>query len=199
MTTEADIQGPILVTVRGLPGSGKSHISRKLQDLLSAGEVTLLDPDMTDYTGVDYRNFSTNLTAEGVDEKLHPYRYLRSMAYSGIKDSKIIIWNQAFTHLDLLDRTIKNLQAFAEDNKKRLPALVVEVEIDHDLAIVRVAKREASGGHGVTEEAFRRFINDYKSFTDYGYDIIKLNGSDDSDQSAKKIMAGIIKLSNLSL
>jgi len=115
---------PVLIMVRGLPGSGKSYLAQLLQKRLG-GDVVMLDPDGTDYTSGAYASFSAKLTSEGVDEKLHPYRYLRAQAYEGITDHKVIIWNQAFTNNDLLDRTIKNLQAYAAEHNEKLPAMVV--------------------------------------------------------------------------
>lgn len=185
---------PVLIIIRGLPGSGKSSIARELQKDLGADEVTLLDPDMTDYTGNEYKEFSARLVAEGVDTKLHPYRFLRAAAYAAIKERKIVIWNQGFTNLDILDRTIKNLKAYASEHGCDLQAIVVEVEIDHQIARERVKQRAAVGGHDVPDEAYERFINDYKSFDGYGYNIVTVNGKDEVAVSVGRIMPEVKKL-----
>lgn len=185
---------PVLIMIRGLPGSGKSYVARELQKQLDAGALVILDPDATDYDSQAYKDFSAALTAEGVDAKLHPYRFLRSRGYAAILEGKVIIWNQAFTHLDLLDRTIKNLQAYATEHGVELPAFVVEVEVELKVAKQRVHERAAAGGHDVTDEVFERFINDYKSFDGFGYDIVKVNGTADVAESASRIAAEITRL-----
>jgi predicted kinase len=185
---------PVLVMIRGLPGSGKSYIATELVSLIGPDYVELLDPDAGDYSAEDYISFSRDLSAQGVDDKLHPYRYLRSKAYAAIISSKVIIWNQAFTNLDLLDRTIKNLQSFAADHGVELPAIVVEVEIDPETAKTRVKLREEQGGHGVSDEAFARFINDYTSFTEHGYRTVVVDGTADVSDNSRQIVSAVEEL-----
>ena len=91
----------------------------------------------------------------------------------------------------MLDRTIKNLQAFASEHGLELPALVVEVGIDHDMAKARVAIRAENGGHGVSDEAFARFIDDYTSFSNYGYETISVDGDADVSTNASIIISAV--------
>lgn len=93
----------ILLLIRGLPGSGKSYVANVLKEELG-NQIVLLDPDATDYTSAKYKEFSKLKTAEGVDEKFHPYRFLREQAYRAIDNDQIIAWNQAFTNLDGLQK-----------------------------------------------------------------------------------------------
>ena len=177
--------------VRGLPGSGKSYLATALQAAIGKANVVLLDPDATDQTSQEYADFSSALTAEGVDEKFHPYRFLRSKAHAGITAHKIVIWNQAFTNLDGFQKTVKNLQTYAADHDTRLPLLVVEVEVGADLAKARVAKRAEQGGHDVAKEAFARFIDEYRSFAHEGYDTVIVNGEADVSGSVASIVTAL--------
>lgn len=167
----------ILVIIRGLPGSGKSYLAQELVSQIGSKLVVTLDPDSIEYQSSDYINFTQDLISQGVDEKLFPYRFLRANAYKAIESGKIIIWNQAFTNQDLLNRTIINLQNYAQDHNSQLKVLIVEMEIDHEVAKKRVADRESNGGHGVSDMAFQKFIDEYASFVDYGYQTIVLNGN----------------------
>lgn len=185
---------PVLVMIRGLPGSGKSYLATEIQNQTESGQVILLDPDATSYSTEEYISFSSDLSATGVDEMLHPYRYLRSNAYKAIISGKVIIWNQAFTNQDLLHRTIVNLQTFAKEKGIELPVLVVEVDIDPAKAKERVANRAEQGGHDVSLEKFERFINDYSSFSEYGYQSITVNGEENVSANAKIIKQEIEKL-----
>ena len=132
-----------LIIIRGIPGSGKSYIAKHLADKLDALHTQLIDPDAIDYDSNDYKSLSAELLLEGVDTKLHPYRYLRALAYRAISAEKAVIWNQAFTHQDLLDRTIKNLQNYATEHHISILIFVIEVSIDIDVAKKRVLNRTA--------------------------------------------------------
>src|SRR5687767_12616624 len=91
---------PALIMIRGLPGSGKSYLAKALKKALGEDKVVMLDPDSIDKNSKDYTQMAEALTSEGVDEKLFPYRYSRGLAYKGIEQNKVIMWNQAFTNLD---------------------------------------------------------------------------------------------------
>jgi len=185
---------PTLILIRGIPGSGKSHLAVALEASLGKGNVLILDPDKIDLTSKAYADFSDTLTAEGVDQKFHPYRWSRSQAYEAITAHKIIIWNQAFTNLDGFNKTIVNLQTYASEHGTHLPLLVVEVEIDPDTARSRVAARALKGGHNVPQEAFARFINEYRSFSEEGFNTVSVNGEDDASVSVASIKAALEKL-----
>lgn len=179
-----DTASPILVLMRGVPGSGKSYLADALRDRLGGEEVVMLDPDATDYESEEYKEHTRKLTEEGVDPKLHAYRFLRAQAYDGIAQRKIIIWNQPFTNLEIFKKMIKRMQDQADANKVRLVILIVEVEIDPDKAKSRVEKRKADGGHGPSDEGFMRFVDDYTSFAHLGFKTVTVHGESDVSDSA---------------
>jgi predicted ABC-type ATPase len=184
----------ILVMVRGLPGSGKSLLAMELRAHFGLSEVTVLDPDAIKFDSKEYTEFCAELKKQSVDEKLHPYRYLRAKAYGAIEARKIVVWNQAFTNADLLSRTILNLSNYAKEHAVALSSLVVEVQIDPNVAKERVKLREENGGHGVPDDAFNRFIDTYESFQEYGYPIIQVTGTDPLANSVDVVQAEIRRL-----
>lgn len=185
---------PALILIRGLPGSGKSYLAEKLAASLGRDKVVILDPDSINKSSQEYLAFSEALTADGVEPKFHPYRWSRVRGYDAIKAGKIIIWNQAFTDLGGFNRAVTSLQSFAAEHGIHLPVLVVEVDVTHNTAKRRVAERANQGGHNVSEEAFKRFINDYRSFSDEGFDVVSVNGEDDVEKSASTILAALQRL-----
>lgn len=187
---------PILVMMRGLPGSGKSRIAHAVKNHFDPETVVILDPDETDYKSRGYQRFTKELKQNGVDEKLYPYRYLRSQAYHAIERDQVVLWNQAFTHLDIFRRTIANLQAYARDKNKQLDVLVVEVEVTPEVAKARVAARVSEGGHDVTDENFARFLQDYKSFKNDDFDPLILNGEKPIDELAAEVAEAIVTLNS---
>lgn len=179
---------PVLIMVRGIPGSGKSYIARHLQDAIGTEKTIAVDPDKIDKESSPYREFVNDLTQQGVDAKLHPYRYLRAQAYQGITNHKAVIWNQAFTDFTGLERTIIRLQEFATEHSITLPVLVIEVEVDPSVAKERVVARAKSGGHDVPNDVFARFIDQYQTFAGNGYPTITINGNADIQQSINAIL-----------
>lgn len=178
-----------LVIIRGLPGSGKTYIANELIKQNLPKPIALLDPDKINFDSNEYLAFSEDLQKNGVDLKLHPYRFLRNKAYETIELNGTVIWTQAFTHLDLLDRTIKNLESHAGDKNSKLNIYVVEVDIDENTAKKRVQKREKEGELGVSDDNFRRFLKDYKSFKEYGYKTLVVDGRNDANNSLQKILS----------
>ena len=185
---------PTLVLVRGLPGSGKSYLARAISERVGVERVVLLDPDATDYKSDDYQQMSQQLTDDGVDKKFHPYRFLRQQAHKGIETDKLIIWNQAFTNLDGLQKTVTNLQSYAQDHGTHLPLLVVEVTASHSVARQRIADRVATGGHDVPDEEFRRFVGDYRSFASEDFEVISVDGEANIVESVDLVLEKVKNL-----
>lgn len=183
----SDITGPVLLLIRGLPGSGKSYLAAALREALGTDNVVVLDPDATDYTSAAYQTMSEQLSAEGVDTKFHPYRFLRAQAYDAIEAGKVIMWNQAWTNLDGLNKTVVNLQTYANEHGTQLPVLIVEVQASREAVKQRVAERAAAGGHDVSAEEFERFFADYHSFAEH-YQTVSVNGEGDVNESVARVL-----------
>lgn len=177
--------------IRGIPGSGKSYLTRKLQQSLGVDTVVVLDPDGIDKNGEAFRGFSQQLTAEGVEEKFHPFRFLRQTGYDGILAGKTVIWNQAFNDFNGFEITVTRMQEFAKEHSIHLRVLVVEVEIDVEAAATRIAARVAAGGHDVPREKLDKFASEYESFAGRGYDTVTVDGGGDSDVSIATIVAAL--------
>lgn len=184
-----DFPRPLLILVRGLPGSGKSYLAHALAEKLGADEVVSLDPDGIDTSSGAYQQHVQQLTTEGVDPKLHLYRFSRAQAYRGIVDNKIIIWNQPFTNLEIFQKMLAGLETYAREHDRQLHVLVVEVTLDVQTAQQRVTARKQSGGHGPSAETFARFAQDYTSFADNGYSTISVSGTDEIEQSTVAVLA----------
>lgn len=188
------IPRPVLVFVRGLPGSGKSYFAKALQAKIGADEVVMLDPDAIDYDSQEYLDLTKSLTEDGVDKKFHPYRLLRGRAHAGITNGKVIIWNQPFTNLDGFNKTVINLQNYAEEHDVKLPMLVVEVMVDTKVAKSRVDERKQSGGHGPSDNTFDRFNREYASFASEGFKTVTIQGQDDVDTSVETVLQALKSL-----
>jgi adenylate kinase family enzyme len=189
-----NVTHPLLVLIRGLPGSGKSYLAAELQRKIGTQTVVMLDPDATDYDSPAYLAHTKALTAEGVDPKLHAYRFLRAQAYQGIEDHKVIIWNQPFTNLEIFQTMIGRLQDHAAENNTTLPLLVVEVEVSAETAKARVLQRKQAGGHGPSENTFARFMREYTTASSLGYPTVQVSGDADTTESVTTIMQALEKL-----
>ncbi len=66
---------PVMILVRGLPGSGKTYIAAELAKAIGLEGVVVLDPDEVDLEGKEYTEHIKQQNEEGVDPKLHLYRF----------------------------------------------------------------------------------------------------------------------------
>lgn len=185
---------PILVFIRGLPGSGKSYLTEHLAKALPEDEVVTLDPDAIDQDSGAYKNHVKAQVEEGVDPKLHPYRFLRTQAFQAIEDGKTILWNQPFTDLEVFRKVTAKLEEYAGLHGKDLTILIVEVSIDKPTAKSRVKQRKASGGHGPSDDTFERFTRDHASFADAGWQTVSVDGNGDVNKSVTAIIDAISTL-----
>lgn len=179
-----------IILIRGIPGSGKSYITAELEKALGKKAI-VLDPDNINYASEEYHKHVHEQIAEGVDPKLHAYRFLRAKAYEGIARGKTVIWNQPFTNLEIFNKMTANFRIQAEENSRALDILVVEIEIDHDTAKSRVISRKQRGGHGPSDQTFDRFVEDYTSFAPFGYRTVVVNGRDDPQISISAIIKNL--------
>ncbi len=185
---------PKIIFIRGLPGSGKSVLARAIAKRIGTENTVVLDPDAIDTSSAPYRKLVDDLRAQSVDEKFYPYRYLRASAHEAILRNATILWNQAFTSLDGLQKTMKNLSDYATENGKTLPILVVEVSVEPSTAIERIKMRVKSGGHEVDEMTFARFVQDYKSFVDEPFNTLQVSGEKSADENASLIVQYLMTL-----
>jgi predicted ABC-type ATPase len=179
---------PALVIVRGIPGSGKSYLTTRLADAIGYDKVVILDPDAIDKSSDAFTQFSARLTAEGVEEKFHAFRFLRQQGYDAILNNQIIIWNQAFIDFNGFKITVDRMMEYAEQHSIDLPLLVIEVEIDPAVARARITDRASSGGHDVPNDKFEQFVSQYESFASNGFATVTIDGADDIDTSLQTLL-----------
>ncbi len=172
--------------IRGIPGSGKSTIAKFLSEKIQA-DILILDPDSIDYQGKAYLNHVETMKIQGVDPKLFAYRFLRQQAYDGIEAKKLVIWNQPFSNLEIFNKMTKRLYDFAKVVGVKLKIIVVEVEIDSELAYSRIKDRIRKGGHGPTRGRFEKFTVELNSFKNTNYQVINVDGTS-ADKASDKII-----------
>lgn len=196
MDKQAASSHPTFIAIRGMPGSGKSYIAAELVKSLGQNNVVMLDPDATDYESAAYKAHVKAQIAEGVDPSLHAYRFLRAQAYDGIAAHKIIIWNQPFTNLEIFNKMVGRLRTHAAEHHTQLFILIIEVEIDPEVAKKRVHQRKVAGGHGPSDRTLAQRINDYKSFANEGYTTLTVHGEDDVAVSVSSVLKALHKSTN---
>lgn len=186
------LEGPLGIIVRGLPGSGKSHLARSLKS--SWPDLVVLDPDLVDLMSTEYLAHVEKLTGEGIDPRIHLYRFLRERAYQTIDNRGVFVWNQPFTSRDIFDKMTARLENRAAEDDVKLKLLIIEFEIDPEIAYTRLKKRIAHGGHGPDRQRFDKFVADYQSFADSGYPTLTLSGTVDVSELTKMAQSKIQEL-----
>lgn len=182
---------PALIIIRGIPGSGKTSIAIGLAEALGNNKVQRIDPDEIDVTSDAYRAFSRSLSAQGIDEKFHTYRYLNTKARQAVDAHQVIIWNQAFIDFKGLSITIERLREYAHGQGIELPVLVVDVVIDPVAARQRISMRAAQDGRVIDEEVMERFIQNYVPLDGKLYPSIIVHGTDPIQQSVTSIIGSL--------
>jgi predicted ABC-type ATPase len=186
-TTNSTLAGPILLFIRGIPGSGKSYLASAMTEKIGAENTIVLDPDMLDIENQNYIDFSNNLTSEGLDSSIHPFRWLRKQACDGISNNKIVLWNQPFTKKGIFERLIKYIEENSDNNNEGLKVFLIEIEVDPEIAKKRVLERKNNGGHGPSENVFAYHVEHHESYAN-DFNTIKINGTDDIQQSVEHIV-----------
>jgi thymidylate kinase len=187
------IKRPYAIIIRGMPGSGKTYLAMALKKALGEDTVVLLDPDATDYDSPEYKAHVAAQIAEGVDPKLHAYRFLRAQAYIAIEDHKIFIWNQAFTNLEIFNKMVARFHEHAAEFKVELPILVVEIEIDPENAKTRIRNRQRTKAYGGADAELLKRIDDYQhiTFAGEGFETVVVHGESNVEKSVKSIMEAL--------
>lgn len=183
------IFGPTLVIIRGIPGCGKTYLAQALRTNLTFDNVEPLDPDLIDFSGDEYRGFARRLSIEEpeLDSKIYPYRYLFKKAKQALSEGRIVVWDQPFSNLRALEKTIEKLTSHVEKEGNNLKVLIIEIEIPLLIAKERIRQRKIDGGHGPEDKALENFVSTFKSADGLGYDIVSVDGTK-IDQSASSII-----------
>lgn len=180
-------QTAILIFVRGIPGSGKSYLTRHLANKLGNSTV-VLDPDMVDTLAPSYIQLSKQLSAEGLDEAIHPFRWLRQQAVSAAQDRRTIIWNQPFTKRSIFDRLVQFIREGATEHGVQLRVVLLEVDTPPEVAYERIQERKNAGGHGPSKSVFDSRVEDYTTFAG-DYETISIDGTKPINESIDKILS----------
>jgi predicted ABC-type ATPase len=185
---------PVLIFIRGIPGSGKTHLTKDLSKRLD--NVTVLDPDAVNENDASFLHFSKNLNDAGLDRAIHVFRWLREQAIQHALNDSVIVWNQPFTDEGIFSRLVQYIVEQAKQKHgTRLRVLIVEVATPEAIAWQRVLSRKAEGGHGPDEEIFRQRVSAYVSYKDK-FDVITVDGTADFTSSVEAINLKIQSLKN---
>src|SRR5690606_32402457 len=94
----------------------------------------------------------------------------------------------------IFERLVAFIEAHAHEHGVQLPVLVVEVEIDHQTARERIAKRKMDGGHGPSDNTFAHRASEYQSYAD-GFTTVIVQGKDDVSESLSAVLRALEDLS----
>jgi hypothetical protein len=172
--TEVYAQNAILVILRGLPGSGKSHLAEDIKNRIANKSISIVDPDMIDEADDSYKDFTAYLAKNEpeLESKFYPYRFLLSKSAEVLRQRGVVIWNQAFTDVDGMIYTARKLTSLCSN---KIGILVVQLESSPDDAWKRVVSRMRSGGNCMSKEKFDEFVQRYKYLEEIPYPSISIN------------------------
>lgn len=169
-----------LVLIRGLPGSGKSTLVKRLVKLLEreGNSIVSLDPDCVHRDSAELKEYSSHLTALGVPAEIHIYRYLCTQVRRGVESGALTIWDQPFSNREVFESLLRVVAAF--DWYPNI--LLVELEIDPPAAYSRVLHRASAGNRKMPPRTFERYVKSYRSFRDLGLPTVTVDGLNTSEE-----------------
>jgi adenylate kinase family enzyme len=182
-------QNPLLILIRGLPGTGKSTVAHDIEAILK-DKIVILDPDTIDTESKDFLDFSDNLRGK-VDEKIFPYRYLLNKGYKALEENKIVIWGQAWTKLWGIKSALKSLR----EKSPNLKPFVIEIELPLNIAQERINHRVNKGGKDLNLRPLEEFLSAFEKWDDTQFEEVtyfKIDGLKPSNVLAKEILEKII-------
>jgi thymidylate kinase len=148
---EAITPNGTLIMIRGIPGSGKSTLSRRMLEMLGS-RATEINPDEARYKNGHFDNNSEN--EAGI------FAYLDSLAKDRLRDGGVVVWQQVWTTL----KTGRNLQDHIRDKFNPGSLILIEIDIPKEVAWERIVNRESQGGsQRITRDEFDRYVNQYIS------------------------------------
>ena len=177
--------GPALIIIRGLPGSGKTFLSKALVETLGNDNVKEVNPDEIFDASEEYQDFIGQLQREepDLDSKFFPFRFLRKQALEAIQVDKIVIWDQPWSGLEKPEIVLETIS-----KEIKAPVLLIEVELEAEKAMERLEKRKAEGGHGPNEEIFSQFVKKFRSINESDSCFIKIRGDTPIEKSVFDVL-----------
>ncbi|NMB92003.1 ATP-binding protein [candidate division WWE3 bacterium] len=159
---------PILIFVRGLPGSGKSSISLELSKFVNG---KIIDPDMLE----------AKLPKSLRSERLRKFRACVRKTKGYLKEGKNVIWCQPFRKPQNIELLVNMLE------RKSSNTFLMDISIPLEVSWIR-----SKGNFHNERETFDDFVSKYSSIANScTIPVLKLNGEDKIASNVDKILAFI--------
>lgn len=150
----------LIVLFSGIPGSGKSYISRKLEEKYHAIRI---DNDLI--RDIIYHSGNFSLSDKEAEELLQDYNeyFIRNYPFS----NKLLILDKS------MDRQYKRFFPIFEE--LRLKYLVIRLDMNKDEAIKRIMKRKGENLI-LVKESMERWQKEFEDFGKYAHYDVLLSG-----------------------
>lgn len=166
----------MLIIVRGLPGSGKSTLTKALSNNGIPSPTLVLDPDKVNKHSAEFcdhiKKQPTNLP-----EKTLIYRMLLYQTIEALKEDVTVLWEQAWSWREGIEITIEKIsRALCEQEQPII--LIFELVLCINTAQKRVEERFRQGKHPLSGIQFRKlFLNGIEPCEDLGLKTLRLDAT----------------------
>jgi len=182
--------------LRGIPGAGKSCLATALREV--SGDRfrwLLLDRDILRTSISDQERLRAFLAKHewaAREPEMGIYRFFLWQTIAGLHGGRNIMWAQPRVRLDLLRLTVDRLHKTFHCT---FQLLVVDVEVDPEVAWERVANRVKTGGHGPVRSAFTQMVAAYQSADPDEVPLVRLDGSQPVNDLRERVLCELRQLS----
>lgn len=169
---------PILMIIRGIPGTGKTCLaSALLKSPCNRMNWLLLDRDVLRNDASERERLESFLAQYEWPTQKREYGIYRFFLWQTIlafRCGRNVVWSQPRARLSLLRLTIDRLY---KTFRCTFRLLVVELEIDPKIAWERVINRVKNGGHGPVLSKYNQMVASYQPADADEFPLLRLDGT----------------------
>jgi len=147
---------PLLLFVRGLPGSGKTTVTDTLAETPLLCDAEYLDPDRVNKKQEAYLRHVSKQPAD-LSNKTVLYRFLLTKAIAALQTGRHVVWEQPWSWAEGIEITLAKIRN-ALGTIITVDPIIIELTVEFEKATERVSERYRQGEHTLNPAQFKKLF-----------------------------------------